>query len=251
MKVLLFLPSTLLRCFYKPGFFCKISQTSLPWQKRTEEVSQVSCSKEVSLIFADITEEKVTSRKIGHKISARVPCNFTAKFSSLSLRKEGWTDRLHANKNLCMCKSGHRPRHESLIFIFTLAGNSNLNTQRVFREWPRLAWRAQVGLRVLIRAQSGRQVFIFHMCPALNPDQDMVINFDFLRASGPRSKTLCMSKSEPRPGHADQFCFRWAPGPRSKTLCMSKSEPRPGHANEFWFSPGARAPLKNPLRVQV
>ena len=50
---------------------CKISQTSLPWQKRTAKVSQVSCSKEVSLIFAYITEEKVTSRKIGHKISAR------------------------------------------------------------------------------------------------------------------------------------------------------------------------------------
>ena len=102
----------------------------------------------------------------------------------------------------------------------------------------------------------------------------------FPPASGPRSKTICMSKSEPRPGHANQFWFSTgapaplknpfacpslnpdqdmqinfgfprAPRPRSKTLCMSKSEPRPGHANQFWFSTGAPAPLKNPLHVQV
>ena len=114
MKVLLYLRLRRFEAFYKPGFFRKISQTSLPWQKRTEEVSQVSCSKEVSLISADITEEKVTSRKIGHKISHAI----SRPNCPASPSGKGWTDRLHANKNLCMCKSGHRPRHKSLIFMF-------------------------------------------------------------------------------------------------------------------------------------
>ena len=104
----------------------------------------------------------------------------------------------------------------------------------------------------------------------------MQINFGFPLTPGPRSKTLCMSKSEPRPGHADQFWFSTnaraplknpfacpslnpdqdtqinfgfprAPGPRSKTLCMSRSEPRPGHADQFWFFHGRPGPAQKPF----
>ena len=114
-----------------------------------------------------------------------------------------------------------------------------------------MAQKAQVGLRVLIRVQSGRQVFIFHTCPALNPDQDMQINFDFSRAPGPAQKPFACPSLNPDQDMQINFGFPRTPGPRSKTLCMSKSEPRPGHADQFWFSTGAGAPHKNPLHVQV
>ena len=84
-------------------------------------------------------------------------------------------------------------------------------------------------VQVLTQTRTFRSILVFvgrpgpaqkpFACPSLNPDQDMPLNFGFLRAPGPRSKALCMSKS--------------------------------GHASQFWFSLGARAPLKNPLHVQV
>ena len=117
------------------------------------------------------------------------------------------------------------------------------------QDQPSMAQKAQVGLRVLIRVQSCRQVFIFHACPALNPDQDMHIKFVFHRRPGPAQRPFACPSLNPDQDMQINFGFSRAPGPRSKTLCMSKSEPRPGHANQFWFSTGAPAPLKNPLHV--
>ena len=158
------------------------------------------------------------------------PQNFSARalqfhgqiFQPLPEEKFGQTGSMQTKTFVCASLDTDQNMKASCS-CFTRAGNSNLDTQRVYRDEPPMAQKARVGLHVQVRARSCRQVFIFHTCPALNPDQDTQTNFDFSRASGPRSKTLCMSKSEPRPGHADQF----------------------------WFSTGARAPLKNPLHVQV
>ena len=49
-------------------------------------------------------------------------------------------------------------------------------------------------------------------CPGLNSDQDMQINFGFFERPNPRRKTLCMSRSDLRPGHANQFWFPRVPG---------------------------------------
>ena len=66
-----------------------------------------------------------------------------------------------------------------------------------------------------------------------------------------RALQLWGSFFQPFPDQMVDFGFPWASGPRSKTLCMSKSELRPRHANQFRFSTSLRAPLKNPLHVQV
>ena len=176
MKVLLFLPSTPLRGFYKPGLFAKNSQTSLPWQKRTAKVSQVSCSKEVSLIFAYITEEKVTFRKIGHKISARAPCNFTARFSSLSLRKR--LDRP------APCKQ--KPLHVQ-VWTQTKTRKPHFHVSR--------GQRIQTGH---VKSSQGRTLYGAERpsrlaCP--NQASERQASFHFPHVS-------C---AEPRPGHADQF----------------------------------------------
>ena len=70
----------------------------------------------------------------------------------------------------CACLDTDQDMKASFSCV-TRAGNSNLNTQRVFREWPRLAWKAQIGLHVQVMVQSCRQaIFIFHAQPPPPPN---------------------------------------------------------------------------------
>ena len=105
---------------------CKISQASLPWQKRTAKVSQVSCSKEVSLIFANITDEKVTPRKIGHKISARARAlQFHGQiFQPLPEEKAGQTGSMQTKAFACASLDTDQDMKASFS-CFTRAENSN------------------------------------------------------------------------------------------------------------------------------
>ena len=105
----------------------EISQTPLPWQERTAKLSQVSCSKEVSLIFADITEEQVTSQKIGHKISAHALQFHGQIFQLLPEEKAGQTGSMQTKTFVCASLDTDQNMKASFS-CFTRAGNSNLDT---------------------------------------------------------------------------------------------------------------------------